>query len=136
MQITTEAVIAAPIGTVWRVFNDPDEILKWDVSPEWRTVEASNDLRIGGRLQLRIEPFWGGPAFDYGVTYTRIEPMRLIEWRTDDDRYVCVVFQEAEDGVVVSQAFEAEPSPSPDAQRQDWQGVLDNFARHVATVRS
>src|SRR3546814_10545184 len=70
------------------------------------------------------------------ATYTKLEPMRVIEWRTDDDRHVRVEFAETEAGVIVHQTFDAETAPSVDEQRQDWQGVLDNFARHVTAVRS
>src|SRR3546814_12051137 len=70
------------------------------------------------------------------ATYTKLEPMRVIEWRTDDDRHVRVEFAETEAGVIVHQTFDAEPAPSVDEQRQDWQGVLDNFARHVTAVTS
>lgn len=131
MKIMTEALIDAPIGTVWRTFNDPADIVLWDASDDWRTTWASNDLQVGGLLKLRIEPRHEGTGFDFTATYTRLEPMRVIEWRTDDDRHVRVEFAETEAGIIVHQLFDAEPTPSVDEQRQDWQGVLDNFARHV-----
>ncbi len=137
MQIRTQAHILAPIETIWRVFNDPDEILKWDASPEWRTIKASNDLRVGGSLQLRIEPCGDRESFDYAVTYTRIEPMTLIEWRNNnDDRYVRVDFSATDNGVLVCQTFDADPGLSVNEQQDDWQRVLDNFARHVVAVAS
>ncbi|GGJ64762.1 MULTISPECIES: SRPBCC domain-containing protein [Alphaproteobacteria] len=134
MKITTEALIDSPIETVWRAFNDPADIVQWDASDDWRTTWASNDLQVGGLLKLRIEPRHDGTSFDFAATYTRLEPMRVIEWRTDDDRHVRVEFAETEAGVVVHQTFDAEPTPSVDEQRQDWQGVLDNFARHVTAI--
>lgn len=140
MKLTVRVRIPAPIQVVWRAFNDPDDILRWDASPAWRTVRASNDLRVGGQLRLRIEPRDGQPPFDYGVTYTRIEPMTLIEWRMDEDgdenRHVRVEFRAEPTGVVMTQTFDREPTPSPDEQRRDWQGVLDTFARYVAAGES
>ena len=134
MKLMTEAHIDAPIEIVWRAFNDPADILMWDASDDWRTTWAANDLQIGGRLKLRIEPRHDGVGFDFAATYTNVEPMRLIEWRTDDDRHVRVEFSETEAGVVVHQTFDAEPTASVDEQRQDWQGVLDNFARHITAI--
>ena len=134
MKITTEALIGVPIETVWRAFNDPVDILQWDASEDWRTTWASNDLRVGGLLKLRIEPRRCGASFDFAATYTIIEPMRLIEWRMEDDRDVRVAFRETGAGVVVKQTFDAEPTSSVDEQRRDWQSVLDGFARHVTAM--
>ena len=134
MKIMTEVLIAAPIETVWWAFNNPADIVLWDFSEDWRTTWASNDLRVGGQLRLRIEPRNEGTGFDFTATYTKLEPMRVIEWLTDDDHHVRVEFAETEAGVVVQQLFDAEPTLSEDEQRQDWQGVLDNFARHVAAL--
>jgi len=134
MKIMTEALIAAPIETVWRMFNDPADIVLWDASNDWRTTWASNDLQVGGQLRLRIEAKHEGPGFDFTATYTKLEPLRTIEWRTDDDRHVRVEFAKTDAGVIVRQLFDAEPTLSVDEQRQDWQGVLDNFARHVTAL--
>jgi len=131
MRITVETTIAAPIDLVWQAFNDPDDILKWDASEEWRTISASNDLKVGGLLELRIEPRHDGTAFDFVATYTAVEPMRLIEWRTGDNLVARVEFNEIDAGVVVHQTFDAEPTTPIDEQRCEWQGVLDSFARHV-----
>jgi uncharacterized protein YndB with AHSA1/START domain len=134
MKIMTEVLIDAPIETVWRAFNDPADILQWDASDDWRTTWASNDLQVGGLLRLHIEPRHEGTAFDFTATYTRVEPMRMVEWRTHDDHHVRVEFTATTAGVTVRQTFDAEPTPSVDEQRQDWQGVLDNFARHAAAI--
>src|SRR3546814_5148850 len=78
MKIMTEALVDAPIGTVWRTFNDPADIVLWDASDDWRTTWASNDLRVGGLLRLRIEPRHGDTGFDFTATYNKLEPMRVI----------------------------------------------------------
>lgn len=131
MDITVETGIAAPVGLVWRMFNEPADILAWDASDDWCTTSASNDLRVGGRLQLRIEPRNGGAGIDFGATYTEVRTMEVIAWRTDQGQTVRVLFGESSGVTHVRQTFEAEPEPSIEAQRADWQGVLDGFARHV-----
>ncbi|MDN5788895.1 SRPBCC domain-containing protein [Pseudorhodobacter sp.] len=133
MKIIAETKIPAPINVVWRAFNDPDDILQWDTSDEWHTIKASNDLKVGGLLELRIEAIDGKSGFDFAATYTRIELNRLIEWRQmDDDRLIRVEFSENGAGTVVRQTFNADPKIPSDEERADWQGVLDNFGRHVA----
>ncbi|MCK8785055.1 SRPBCC domain-containing protein [Roseomonas sp. NAR14] len=131
MPITVERLVAAPIEEVWRAFNDPADILAWDAAEAWRTTSASNDLRVGGRLELRIEPRQGGAGLGFGATYTDVRPMRLIAWRTDESRLVRVEFRQAEGGVLVHQTFEGEAGTSVEEQRRDWQSVLDRFAAHV-----
>lgn len=130
MKITVEAKVDAPLDFVWQAFNDPGEILQWDGSSDWWTTSASNDLRVGGRLELRIDATDGISGFDFTAVYTRIEPGRLIEWRGDDDQHVRVEFLRAGSGVVLRQTFDAEPTLSQEEQRADWQAVLDRFARH------
>jgi uncharacterized protein YndB with AHSA1/START domain len=133
MKIVTETRIPAPIDVVWRAFNDPDDILQWDACDEWHTITASNDLKVGGLLELRIEAKVGKSSFDFVAIYTQVEANRLIEWRQmDDDRLVRVDFSENGTGTIVRQTFDADPTIPSDEERADWQGVLDNFGRHVA----
>lgn len=134
MKISTGTHIDAPIDLVWHAFNDPNAILHWDNSDDWAAIHASNDLRLGGLLRLRMKAKNGGEDFNFTATYTRLEHKTLIEWRTDNDLYACVEFIETGSGVTVRQTFDAEPTPSVDEQRLDWQSVLDNFARYVATI--
>lgn len=134
VKITIESSIPAQIDTVWRVFNNPDDILQWDACDDWHTAKVSNDLRLGGILSQRIEANDGATGFDVTATYTRIEPNRLIEFRMDDECVVCLEFIETRTGVIIRQTFDANPSIPIDDQRSEWQAVLDSFTRHVATI--
>jgi uncharacterized protein YndB with AHSA1/START domain len=137
MKIITEVRILAPVEVVWQAFNDPENILQWDRSGDWRTIKASNDLRIGGILKLRIESRDGTSEFDFAATYTRIELNRLIEWQQiDDGRLIRVKFTENGIATVVRQTFDADPAIPEGEERADWQGVLESFARHVAKKRA
>jgi uncharacterized protein YndB with AHSA1/START domain len=131
MKITIETNVAAPIDYVWRAFNNPDDIVQWDASDDWHTTWASNDLKVGGKLLLRIEANNGGMGLDFAATYTQIELNRLIEFREDDDRMARLEFIETDTGVTIRQTFDAESTHPEDQQRSEWQAVLDRFARHV-----
>ena len=48
-----------------------------------------------------------------------------------DGRAVRVEFIDGADGVTVRESFDAEDAHSAEQQRQGWQAILDNFARHV-----
>lgn len=130
MKITIETNVAASIADTWRVFNHPDDIVQWDASDDWHTIWASNDLKVGGKLLLRIEANDGNAGFDFAATYTQIKLNRLIEFR-EDDRMVRLEFIETDTGVIIRQTFDAESRRSEDQQRSKWQTVLDRFARYV-----
>ena len=70
-------------------------------------------------------------GFDFEGTYTRVEPPRLIEYVMADGRKVRVEFIAAGDVVTVREHFDAEDQHGAEQQRQGWQAILDNFARHV-----
>ena len=89
------------------------------------------DLREGGRFCARMEAKDGSAGFDFEGTYTRIAPQRLIEYVMSDGRAVRVEFIDGADGVTVRERFDAEDAHSAGQQRQGWQAILDNFARHV-----
>lgn len=132
MKIRIQAHVGAPIGDTWRAFNSPEDILQWDASDDWHTTRASNELKVGAKLVLRIEANDGGPGFDFAATYTQIALTRLIEFRNDDDgQMVRLDFVESGKGVTIYQSFDADPTQPHDQQRQEWQTVLDRFARYV-----
>jgi uncharacterized protein YndB with AHSA1/START domain len=131
-RITVEAVIRADPDTVWAAWNNPADIRQWNAASEdWHTTECSVDLREGGRFSSRMEARDGSAGFDFEGTYTRIVPRKLIEYRMTDGREVRIEFAEGAGGVRVKETFDAESENAPELQRQGWQAILDNFARHV-----
>ncbi len=132
MDITIETLVNADLDRVWAAWNDPEDIMQWNAaSDDWHTTESSVDLREGGRFSSRMEAKDGSAGFDFEGSYTRVEPQKLIEYTMDDGRDVRVEFIEGADGILVRETFEAESDHSADEQRQGWQAILDNFARHV-----
>jgi uncharacterized protein YndB with AHSA1/START domain len=137
MKITVEKVVRASLSSVWQSWNNPDDIKQWNAaSDDWHTTQSSVDLREGGKYSARMEAKDGSAGFDFEATYTRIVPGRLIEFRMSDGRDVTVQFSEAPGGVRVRETFEAENENDPELQRQGWQAILDNFARHVQSVHA
>lgn len=133
MKITIETVVPAKLGQVWDAWNTPAEIMQWNAASEdWHTTRSTVDLREGGSFESRMEAKDGSMGFDFGGTYTRVVPHKLIEYRMSDAREVTVEFVEAAGGVVVRETFDAESEHPPELQRQGWQAILDNFRRHVA----
>ncbi|MBL8517502.1 MAG: SRPBCC family protein [Betaproteobacteria bacterium] len=132
MKITVETTIAAPMAQIWAAWTTPADILQWNAaSDDWHTTRANIDLRVGGGFNSRMEAKDGSFGFDFAGTYTAVEPGKLIVYRMDDDREVTVEFIAAADGVTVRETFDAEPTHSLEQQREGWQAILNNFARHV-----
>lgn len=131
MNITVEKLVHAPIGKVWDAYNTPADIVQWNAaSDDWHTTKSTVDLRVGGQFSSRMEAKDGSFGFDFAGTYTAIEPHKRIEYAFGD-RAATVAFAPAEGGVLVRVSFDAETENSPEQQREGWQAILNNFARHV-----
>ena len=131
MKITVQTVIHAPINEVWRAWTTPADITQWNAaSDDWHTTRASVDLRAGGAFSSRMEAKDGSMGFDFAGTYTKVIENELIECSLGD-RALRVEFLPGSDGVTVRETFDSEPTHSEAQQRQGWQAILDNFARHV-----
>lgn len=131
MKISVENTIVAPVEEVWRAYVTAEDIKQWNAASEdWHTTAATVDLRVGGTFSSRMEAKDGSMGFDFVGTYTRVVPHERIEYVLDD-RTVQVEFADGPQGVQVRVTFDSEPTHSIEQQREGWQAILDNFARHV-----
>ncbi len=136
MKITVETTVAAPIEDVWRAWTTPEDIMQWNAaSDDWHTTNATVDLRVGGAFSSRMEAKEGSMGFDFAGTYTKIVHHELIEYSLEDGRVVLVEFAAGHNGVAVRETFDAESTNAAEQQRQGWQAILNNFARHVEASR-
>ena len=132
MKISIHTVANAPIEKVWDAYNNPADIKQWNnASDDWHTTHSTVDLREGGTFVSRMEAKDGSAGFDFSGTYTRVVPPETIEYRMEDGREVQVEFKREGDSTRVKTTFDAETLNPPELQRQGWQAILDNFARHV-----
>jgi uncharacterized protein YndB with AHSA1/START domain len=131
MKITVETRVKAPVAKVWSAYTTPDDIKQWNTaSDDWHTTKSTVDLRAGGAFSSRMEAKDGSFGFDFAGTYTRIVQNELIEY-SFGDRNGAVEFNAGENGVTVRVTFDAEGEHPVEQQRQGWQAILNNFARHV-----
>jgi uncharacterized protein YndB with AHSA1/START domain len=131
LKITVETLVKAPIAKIWNAYTTPDDIKQWNAaSDDWHTTQATVDLRVGGAFTSRMEAKDGSFGFDFAGTYTRITPEKLIEYAFGE-RTGVVEFLPGAAGVTVRVTFDAEAEHSAEQQRQGWQAILNNFARHV-----
>jgi uncharacterized protein YndB with AHSA1/START domain len=134
MKITVETLARAPIAKVWSAYTTPEDIKQWNTaSDDWHTTTATVDLRVCGAFTSRMEAKDGSFGFDFAGTYTKLIPHQLIEY-SFGERVGVVEFIPAEQGVTVRVTFDAESTHSIDQQRDGWQAILNNFAKHVQTA--
>lgn len=131
MKITVTTPVAAPLAAAWKAYTSPEDIMIWNTaSPDWHTTAATVDLRPGGQFSSRMEAKDGSFGFDFAGQYTLVEPMKAIEYQFGD-RSARVEFEEQPGAVRVTVSFDPESIHPEEQQRQGWQAILDNFARHV-----
>ncbi len=131
MKITVSSVVAAPIESVWRAYTAPDDIKQWNAaSSDWHTTAATVDLRVGGKFSSRMEAKDGSFGFDFAGEYTLVEPPHRLAY-VFGTRSADVEFLDTAAGVLVTISFDPESEHPEEAQREGWQSILDNFARHV-----
>ena len=136
MQITVETLVKAPIAAVWSAYTTPEDIKQWNTASEdWHTTKSTVDLREGGAFSSRMEAKDGSFGFDFAGTYTKIVPHALIEYAFGD-RVGVVEFVTNADSVTVRVRFDAESTHPVEQQREGWQSILNNFAKHVEAGNS
>ena len=132
MKISIETTIKSDLDTVWLAWNNPKDIKQWNAaSADWHTTESTVDLREGGTFSSRMEAKDGSMGFDFGGTFSKVIENQLIEFSMADGRWVSIEFSLDGNGVKVEETFDAESQSAGEPQRQGWQNILNNFAKHV-----
>lgn len=130
-KLIIEALVNAPIETVWSAYTTPEDIKQWNAaSDDWHTTKSSVDLRVGGIFSSRMEAKDGSFGFDFEGTYTKVTPPELLEF-SFGERTASVEFANTDKGVRARIAFDPETTHSIEQQQQGWQAILNNFARFV-----
>lgn len=132
--VIVEALVKAPVAKVWQYWSEPKHIMKWNnASDDWHTPKAENDLRTGGKFNVRMEAKDGSFGFDFGGTYDNVKTNEEIAYTMGDNRKVKVVFIALGDKTKILETFEAETQHSVDMQRDGWQSILNNFKKYAET---
>lgn len=128
--------ISVPRATAWACFTEPKHIVNWNFAgDDWCCPTASNDLRVGGTLNSRMEARDGSFGFDFESTYTAVEPGTHLALSMSDGRTWTVDFADNGEGAcIVTERFDPESENSHDLQRMGWQMILDRFAAYAANV--
>jgi len=130
--ITIEATVNAPIDKVWKYWNTPDHVTKWNhASDDWHSPSGTNDLRIGGNFSYRMEAKDGSFGFDFGGVYDQVKANEQIAYTMGDGRKVKVIFTPIGNQTKITETFEPEKENTVEMQRTGWQAILDNFKKYT-----
>ncbi len=132
MSINIEVTVNSSIDKVWETWVTPEHIKIWNsASDDWHTTMAEVELKVGGGFLSRMEAKDSSVGFDFKGVYQKIVPKKLIEYSLEDGREVIVTFEAVENGVKVTETFDAEMENSIEAQKKGWLLILKNFAKYV-----
>ena len=120
--------IAAPPEAVWAVLTDLERWPDWNSGVEW--VSAVPDLDPGTRFE------WRAGGLTIRSVLQAAEAPRFIGWTGTapfiSARHVWHLSAEGA-GTRVTTTFDAEAENPVEMQRDGWQAILDNYARHAGT---
>jgi uncharacterized protein YndB with AHSA1/START domain len=137
--VRIERTFAAPAEDVFDAWTSPEVMRRWfHCAPGWVTPEAEVDLRVGGKVRVRMRSPDGTEVHTQGQ-YTMIDrPHRLVmTWTFDDDpsneQLIELSFSESE-GLTTVLMINSSISTDDrrDAQDEGWHGCLDELERILA----
>lgn len=131
MTIKVAIIANDSLERVWECWTQAEHIKEWyHPSDSWYVPSAEVDFKEGGKFKIKLAAMdkSGAGAFD-GV-YTKIELHKKICFTIDDGRKVVVKFEVMDNGVLITEEFEASSQPQ-DAQEMGWQLLLRSFKHYV-----
>jgi uncharacterized protein YndB with AHSA1/START domain len=133
--ITVQTVINAPVEQVWKLYTEPEHVMKWNnASNDWHTPRAESNLKVGGKFLYRMEAKDGSSGFDFDGTFEQVIANELIVYSISDGRKVEVTLTKDDNArTKMATTFEAENSNPIEMQRDGWQAILNNFKIYVET---
>jgi uncharacterized protein YndB with AHSA1/START domain len=118
-KITVTATVNASVQKVWKLWNNPDDIMKWNTAdPSWHSPSSENDLRVGGRFKTRMEAKDGSFGFDFEGTYDTVVLNKEITYTMADGRQAITVFSEQNGKTNLATTFDPETENDPEFQKQ------------------
>ena len=128
--VTIEATVNAPVDKVWNYWTAPRHITQWNAaSNDWHSPRAENDLKVGGRFNIRMEAKDGSFGFDFEGVYDKVIPNKQIAYTMSDGRKVDTTFTSNGNATKIVTVFDAESENPVDMQREGWQAILNTLKK-------
>jgi uncharacterized protein YndB with AHSA1/START domain len=127
-------VFDAPRELVWQAYTDPAHIVKWQFAKDWESPFAETDVRPGGKFRIGMRPAdHSEEGFVFEGTYREVvKPERIVQV-IGDGRIMTATFEKV-DGKKTRLTVTVEMAMSEAQERAGWGQIMENFARHVASL--
>ena len=135
--ITVTTTIETGIEKVWDAWTNPTHITQWcQASDDWHAPYADNDVRVDGTFKTTMAAKDGSFSFDLEGVYTKVELHKYIAYTLTDGRNVEITFNKENGSVNIIESFDPESQNSHELQQQGWQMILNNFKKHMESLKS
>ena len=132
--LTVKTDIKASGEKVWKMWNEPEHIVKWNpASDHWHTSDENNKIKEGEKFFSRKESDNQSSKLDLEGTYNEVKAGELISYTMSDGKKVRLTFEGNENSTTVSSTFDIQDDIPEEAQQKSWQKVLDSFKQYVET---
>jgi uncharacterized protein YndB with AHSA1/START domain len=131
--LTLTRVFDAPRDLVWTVYTDPKHIVKWMFAQDWETPFAETDVRQGGAFRIGMRPAdHSEEGFTVEGTYREVvKPERIVQ-ELSDGRLLTTKFEDQAGKTKVT--LSVEMAESEEQERTGYTQILENLAKHLATL--
>ena len=127
-------VFDAPRDLVWTAYTDPAHIVKWMFAKDWETPFAEADVRAGGAVRIGMRPAdHSEEGFVFEGKYREVVKPERIVLDISDGRVMTTTFEPAGDKTKLT--LSVEMAESEENERTGYGQILENFARHLATLK-
>ena len=132
--LTVTRVFDAPRELVWQAYTDPKHIVKWMFAKDWEAPFAETDVRPGGAFRIGMRPAdHSEEGFTFDGTYREaVKPERIVQ-ALSDGRVMTTTFEDQNGKTKLTLSIEM--AESEEQERAGYGQILDNLAKHVATMR-
>jgi uncharacterized protein YndB with AHSA1/START domain len=132
--LTLTRVFDAPRDLVWTAYTDPAHIVKWMFAKDWEAPFAETDLRKDGKFRIGMRPAdHSEEGFVLDGTYREVtRPERIVQLLSDG-RVMTTTFVDV--GGKTKLTLSVEMALDEAQERQGYTEILENFAKHVATLK-
>lgn len=135
-KLTVTSEINKPLNEVWDFFNNPEHIVNWNFAHDsWECPSAKNDLKVGGKLEVRMQAKDGSFGFDLVGIYDEVVENELLKYHFEDHRNIEIIFEKISDNKTkITENFDPENVNPLDFQKDGWQAILDNFKKYSESL--
>jgi len=126
--ITVKARVEAPALGLWMLWTTEEHIKQWHfATSDWYVATVTIDLKEGGTFEYEMAASDDSEGFTLEGTFEEVDEPDSLSYSLKDDRKVQIKFKSDGGFTNLVLMFDPEMDNEREAQRRDWQSILNNF---------